>query len=149
MGSVSMAVAGKKPMFSPILPDWSDWGCRGEPYLLRRPNVFVGSASEGVLQPGDRILNLNSQSTDSMSHREVQDIFRNSGTMAELEVARETSVDPMNSAGDADPQVQQAKNLLTQTLSPLLPPHLSSSLMPRPFMTRSPHPSSWPIIQTR
>jgi len=88
-----------------------------------------------------------------MSHREVQDIFRNSGTMAELEVARETSVDPMNSAGDADPQVQQAKNLLTQTLSPLLPPHRGVPMLPKTSLPQSlqdrdpePHYDEVPLV---
>merc|ERR1712209_114538 len=61
---------------------------RGEPYLLKRPNVFVGSASEGVLEAGDRLLAINGRLTDGITHVEAQNIFRNSGTLAELEVAR-------------------------------------------------------------
>lgn len=90
---------------------------RGEPYLLKRPNVFVGSASEGVLEAGDRLLAINGRPTDGITHVEAQNIFRNSGTLAELEVARS---DPEMIGDDA--QVLQAKQLLADTLSPLLVP---------------------------
>jgi len=80
---------------------------RGEPYLLKRPNVFVGSASEGVLEAGDRLLAINGRPTDGITHVEAQNIFRNSGTLAELEVARS---DPEMIGDDA--QVLQVRRIL-------------------------------------
>ena len=38
--------------------------------------VFVGGPSEGLLQPGDRILSINSQDAEIMSHFEAQTLFR-------------------------------------------------------------------------
>jgi len=96
---------------------------RGEPYMLKRPNVFVGSASDGVLEAGDRLLAINNRSTEGITHVEAQNIFRNSGTLAELELARSV-VDPemISSRSGDEAQVLQAKQLLADTLSPLLVP---------------------------
>ena len=38
--------------------------------------VFVGGASEGLLQPGDKLLSINSQDVGLMSHFEAQHLFR-------------------------------------------------------------------------
>lgn len=57
-------------------------------YCLRRPNVFVGSASDGLLQPGDRIVSVNSIPTQNLTHVEAQNLFRSSGTSAQLGVGR-------------------------------------------------------------
>ena len=69
--------------------------------------VFVGGASEGLLELGDRILSINSHNTTNISHFEAQHLFRSadespffplpaadrfvfrtSGTMVQLEVVR-------------------------------------------------------------
>jgi len=50
--------------------------------------VFVGGASEGLLELGDRILSINSHNTTNISHFEAQHLFRTSGTMVQLEVVR-------------------------------------------------------------
>ena len=50
--------------------------------------VFVGTASEGVLQPGDRILSVNNVPTQGLTHLEAQNLFRHSGTNAKVNVAR-------------------------------------------------------------
>jgi len=136
-----MALAEKNTLFAHHFSDPGDWGSRGEPYLLKRPNVFVGSASEGVLQPGDQLLSLNNLSADSLTHKEVQDVFRNSGTVAQLEVGRSDRVDtemlshqggPDSQVQSPDDQVLQAKQLLTETLSPLLAPsHRGVPMLPR------------------
>jgi len=114
-----MALLGK-PSFSstPGIPSPSG---RGEPYLLKRPNVFVGSASDGVLEAGDQLLSINKRPTEGITHVEAQNIFRSSGTLAELEVARR---DPemISSRSGEEAQVLQAKQLLADTLSPLLVP---------------------------
>jgi len=104
------------------IPSLASPGGRGEPYMLRRPNVFVGTASDGVLQAGDKLLAINNQSTDELTHIEVQEIFRNSGTSAELEVARRDDTDMLSGRQGAD--VAQARHLLTSTLTPLVTPSL-------------------------
>ena len=38
--------------------------------------VFVGSASDGVLEAGDRLLAINNRSTEGITHVEAQNIFR-------------------------------------------------------------------------
>merc|ERR1719347_1662650 len=57
-------------------------------YHLKRPCVFLGSACDGVLLPGDRLLSVNSQSVEDISHREAQEIFKNGGVSAVVEVSR-------------------------------------------------------------
>jgi len=75
------------------------------PYPTRK--VFVGSASEGVLEAGDRLLAINGRPTDGITHVEAQNIFRNSGTLAELEVARS---DPEMIGDDAQVLQQPYRN---------------------------------------
>ena len=43
--------------------------------------VFVGSASEGVLEAGDRLLTINKRPTEGITHVEAQNIFRQSTTI--------------------------------------------------------------------
>jgi len=50
--------------------------------------VFVGSASDGLLCPGDVILSINNQNTQEISHFDAQHMFKSSGTSARLVVAR-------------------------------------------------------------
>jgi len=83
--------------------------------------VFVGSASEGVLEAGDRLLTINKRPTEGITHVEAQNIFRDSGTLAELEVAR-SDPEMISSRSGEEAQVLQAKQLLADTLSPLLVP---------------------------
>jgi len=117
-----MALLGKASTTSfsstPGIPSPSG---RGEPYLLKRPNVFVGSASEGVLEAGDRLLTINKRPTEGITHVEAQNIFRDSGTLAELEVAR-SDPEMISGRSGEEAQVLQAKQLLADTLSPLLVP---------------------------
>merc|ERR1712212_1364067 len=117
-----MALLGKASITSfssnPGIPSPSG---RGEPYLLKRPNVFVGSASDGVLEAGDRLLSINKRPTEGITHVEAQNIFRSSGTLAELEVAR-SDPEMISSRPGEEAQVLQAKQLLADTLSPLLVP---------------------------
>merc|ERR1712038_401847 len=70
--------------------------------MLKRPNVFVGSASDGVLEAGDRLLAINNRSTEGITHVEAQNIFRNSGTLAELELARSVVGPEMISSRSGD-----------------------------------------------
>ena len=41
--------------------------------------VFVGSASDGVLEAGDRLLSINKRPTEGITHVEAQNIFRLDG----------------------------------------------------------------------
>jgi len=50
--------------------------------------VSVGSASDGVLFPGDRILSINRQNVTELSHFEAQHLFKASGTSVMVELAR-------------------------------------------------------------
>lgn len=88
--------------------------------------VFVGSGSEGVLQSGDRILSINSQNTDNITHVEAQNLFKNSGTKAQLEVGRIAPAPPKE-PGMLPPHLQdqqrvqsQAKSVLTSHLASLI-----------------------------
>lgn len=108
-------------------PD-SAWGFRlkggsdvdgGSPLEVVR--VFVGSASDGVLEAGDRLLRINNRPTEGITHVEAQNIFRSSGTLAELEVAR-SEPEMISSRPGEEAQVLQAKQLLADTLSPFLVP---------------------------
>ena len=45
-------------------------------YLNPSLQVFAGGASEGQLQPGDRILNINTVDTELMTHFEAQHLFK-------------------------------------------------------------------------
>merc|ERR1712172_123702 len=110
------ALMGKPSTTSFSLPSPSG---RGEPYLLKRPNVFVGSASEGVLEAGDRLLTINKRPTEGITHVEAQNIFRDSGTLAELEVAR-SDPEMISGRSGEEAEVLQAKQLLADTLSPFL-----------------------------
>jgi len=55
--------------------------------------VFVGGASEGLLQPGDRLLSINSQDAGLMSHLEAQHLFKTSGTRVKVHVLRSIQCD--------------------------------------------------------
>ena len=50
--------------------------------------VFIGTASEGVLEPGDKILAINDQPTAGLTHLEAQNMFKTTGTSAKVDVAR-------------------------------------------------------------
>lgn len=89
-------------------------------YHLKRPNVFVGSACDGVLEPGDRILSVNNQSVEGISHKEAQQLFRNCGSSALVEVSRLAET-MKNIRDDDDESLHQAKQVLSDTLSGLLP----------------------------
>ena len=41
--------------------------------------MFVGGASEGLLQVGDRILSVNNSNAQSISHFEAQHLFKSVG----------------------------------------------------------------------
>jgi len=98
-------------------------------YRLKRPNVFVGSGSEGVLQAGDKILSINNQDTSSLSHLDAQNLFRKSGTKAQLEIGRVGSPPldrqtPQAAAGMLQPQLEDQQKLHNQpyrTATCLLP----------------------------
>lgn len=88
-------------------------------YRLKRPNVFVGSGSEGVLQAGDKILSINNQDTSNLSHLDAQNLFRKSGTKAQLEIGRVGSppLDPQTpqaAAGMLQPQLEDQQKLHNQ-----------------------------------
>lgn len=51
--------------------------------------VFVGSASDGLLIPGDILLSINNQNTEAMQHCQAQHIFKTSGTSARIVLARQ------------------------------------------------------------
>jgi len=50
--------------------------------------VFVGSASDGQLVPGDKVVSINHQDTSKLTHLEAQNLIKNSGTSAQVEVIR-------------------------------------------------------------
>jgi len=99
-------------------------GC-GAQYRLKRPNVFVGSGSEGVLLSGDRILSINSQNTDNITHVEAQNLFKNSGTKAQLEVGRIAPAPPKE-PGMLPPHLQDQQRVQSQ------PYRTASLIMPGP-----------------
>jgi len=96
-------------------------GYEDDPYKLKRPNVFVGTGSEGVLQVGDQILGINNQPTKDLTHAEAQNIFKTSGTSATLDISRlgpAPSQSEMNVNGESEQA--QAKNVLTTHLKSLI-----------------------------
>merc|ERR1719347_1302731 len=120
-------------------------------YHLKRPCVFVGSACDGVLLPGDRLLSVNSQSVEDISHREAQEIFKNGGVSAVVEVSR-LEEPSTNMRGDDEETVNQAKQVLSKTLSGLLPSQDKASPSPgqSPALPQSKHLSGTdkaPLIQ--
>ena len=50
--------------------------------------VFVGSASDGMLYPGDKVLSINHQDTSRMTHLEAQNLIKKAGTSAQLDLIR-------------------------------------------------------------
>ena len=50
--------------------------------------VFVGSASEGLLMPGDKVIGINHQDTSNLTHLEAQNLIKSSGTAATVDVLR-------------------------------------------------------------
>jgi len=113
--------------------------------------VFVGSGSEGVLQAGDKILSINNQDTSNLSHLDAQNLFRKSGTKAQLEIGRVGSPPsdrqtPQAAAGMLQPQLEdqqklhnQAKSVLTNHLQTLIQP---TSTYPSPSSQALPTPNS-------
>jgi len=55
---------------------------------LKRPKVFVGSASEGLLMPGDKVVGINHQDTSKLTHLEAQNLIKYAGTSAKIDVIR-------------------------------------------------------------
>ena len=52
------------------------------------PQVFVGSASEGILYPGDKVVSINYQDTSKMTHLQAQNVMKSAGTSVKLDVIR-------------------------------------------------------------
>ena len=50
--------------------------------------VFVGSASEGLLMPGDRVVGINHQDASKLTHLEAQNLMKSAGTTAKVDVVR-------------------------------------------------------------
>ena len=50
--------------------------------------VFVGSASDGLLMPGDKLVGINHQDTSRMTHLEAQNLIKSSGPSAKIDVIR-------------------------------------------------------------
>ena len=50
--------------------------------------VFVGSASEGILYPGDKLASINYQDASKMTHQQAQNIMKTAGTSVKLDVVR-------------------------------------------------------------
>ena len=48
----------------------------------------MGSASEGMLYPGDKVASINHQDTSRMSHLEAQNMIKSAGTLARLDIIR-------------------------------------------------------------
>lgn len=55
---------------------------------LKRPKVFVGSASEGLLMAGDKVVGINHQDTSKLTHLEAQNLIKYAGTSAKIDVIR-------------------------------------------------------------
>jgi len=75
---------------------YSPWGFRlkggidvdgGTP--LEIVKVFVGTASEGLLMPGDRVVGINHQDTSKLTHLEAQSLIKSAGTAAKIDVVRQ------------------------------------------------------------
>lgn len=87
---------------------YSPWGFRlkggidvdgGIP--LEIVKVFVGSASEGLLMPGDRVVGINHQDASKLTHLEAQNLMKSAGTTAKVDVVRQGTgagvfIDPNN-----------------------------------------------------
>lgn len=50
--------------------------------------VFVGSASEGLLMAGDKVVGINHQDTSKLTHLEAQNLIKYAGTSAKIDVIR-------------------------------------------------------------
>ena len=50
--------------------------------------VFVGSASEGLLMPGDRVVGINHQDASKLTHLGAQNLMKSAGTTAKVDVVR-------------------------------------------------------------
>ena len=50
--------------------------------------MFVGSASEGILYPGDKLASINYQDATKMTHLQAQNSMKTAGTSVKLDVAR-------------------------------------------------------------
>ena len=50
--------------------------------------VFVGSASEGLLMPGDKVVGINHQDATKLTHLEAQNLIKHAGTSAKIDVVR-------------------------------------------------------------
>jgi len=97
-------------------------GMEDDKYKLRRPNVFVGTGSEGVLQVGDQIIGINNHPAQGLSHQQAQNLFKCSGASATLDISRlgpfPASNTEMNVIGD-DEQAQ-AKSVLSTHIKSLI-----------------------------
>jgi len=78
----------------------SPWGFRlrggsdvdgGIPFEIIK--VFAGGGSEGQLQVGDRVLGINNQNVELLSHFEAQHLFKSSGTRVKVHVLRSVKCD--------------------------------------------------------
>lgn len=72
--------------------------------------VFVGGASEGLLQVGDRILSINNQNAEQISHFEAQHLFKSSGTNVKLHVLRLVQYDTNRVLSNSNSSNQKCKN---------------------------------------
>ena len=48
----------------------------------------MGSASDGLLYPGDKVISINHQDTSRMTHMDAQNLLRKAGTSAQLDLVR-------------------------------------------------------------
>lgn len=73
----------------------SPWGIRlkggrdvdgGTPLEITK--IFVGSAAEGILFPGDKVVAINHQDTSRLTHMEAQNQMKMAGTNVQLDIVR-------------------------------------------------------------
>lgn len=51
--------------------------------------VSLGSAAEGLLQVGDRVVRLEHNDSKNLTHLDAQNIFKNAGTAITLDISRQ------------------------------------------------------------
>lgn len=76
--------------------------------------VFDGGPSEGLLQPGDKIISINSQDAGLMSHFEAQTLFRTSGKRVKVHVLRSIQCDTNTMLRHKNSHRQQVMSELSQ-----------------------------------
>lgn len=59
--------------------------------------VFIGSASEGILYPGDKLASINYQDATKLTHLQAQNVMKSAGTSVKLDVARPGLQEPRGS----------------------------------------------------